>query len=188
MKISALSAEGGYRALVLLAHAAHSIRRHHGHIPGYFGEIRDHPLVAPALIYARCRCWSEPHHVPNGQLQVLSPDVRFHPIIVPILSSEPLPQFVFADRTLLLGPDADASALVGACAGDRPFTRTAARRHPRLHRKELQTRSAWASILRGARSCAAICSRPDISAATAPNYYVFARIACAVGVPLLVYI
>jgi tight adherence protein B len=52
LKISALSAEGRVSALVLsvmpfILFAGISLIS-----PGYFGEVRDHPLVAPALIYA----------------------------------------------------------------------------------------------------------------------------------------
>lgn len=52
LKISALSAEGRASALVLsvmpfILFAGISLIS-----PGYFGEVRDHPLVAPALIYA----------------------------------------------------------------------------------------------------------------------------------------
>jgi tight adherence protein B len=52
LKISALSSEGRVSALVLsvmpfILFAGISLIS-----PGYFGEVRDHPLVAPALIYA----------------------------------------------------------------------------------------------------------------------------------------
>jgi tight adherence protein B len=52
LKISALSAEGRVSALVLsvmpfILFAGISLIS-----PGYFAEVRDHPLVAPALIYA----------------------------------------------------------------------------------------------------------------------------------------
>jgi tight adherence protein B len=52
LKVSALSAEGRVSALVLslmpfILFAGISLIS-----PGYFGEIRDHPLVEPALIYA----------------------------------------------------------------------------------------------------------------------------------------
>jgi tight adherence protein B len=52
LKISALSAEGRVSALVLsvmpfILFAGISLVS-----PGYFAEVRDHPLVAPALIYA----------------------------------------------------------------------------------------------------------------------------------------
>ncbi|HEY6258957.1 MAG TPA: type II secretion system F family protein [Xanthobacteraceae bacterium] len=52
LKISALSAEGRASALVLslmpfILFGGISLIS-----PGYFGEVRDHPLVAPALIYA----------------------------------------------------------------------------------------------------------------------------------------
>lgn len=52
LKISALSAEGRVSALVLsvmpfILFAGISLIS-----PGYFGEVRDHPLVVPALIYA----------------------------------------------------------------------------------------------------------------------------------------
>jgi tight adherence protein B len=52
LKISALSAEGRVSALVLSVMPFILFAGISFISPGYFGEVRDHPLVAPALIYA----------------------------------------------------------------------------------------------------------------------------------------
>jgi tight adherence protein B len=52
LKISALSAEGRVSALVLSVMPFILLAGISLISPGYFGEVRDHPLVAPALIYA----------------------------------------------------------------------------------------------------------------------------------------
>jgi tight adherence protein B len=52
LKISALSAEGRVSALVLSAMPFILFGGISLISPGYFAEVRDHPLVAPALIYA----------------------------------------------------------------------------------------------------------------------------------------
>ena len=52
LKFSALSAEGRVSALVLSLMPFVLLGGISLISPGYFGEVRDHPLVAPALIYA----------------------------------------------------------------------------------------------------------------------------------------
>jgi tight adherence protein B len=52
LKVSALSAEGRASALVLSVMPFILFGGISLISPGYFGEVRDHPLVAPALIYA----------------------------------------------------------------------------------------------------------------------------------------
>jgi len=52
LKISALSAEGGVSALVLSLMPFILLGGISLISPGYFSEVRHHPLVAPALIYA----------------------------------------------------------------------------------------------------------------------------------------